>query len=70
MTQADQTLDPNERTALYNQTEQLLVFNAAWIPIGQSLTYFNVRSSVAGFAVTELGYPSLDQWYGIQMMTK
>ncbi len=68
MAQADQTLDPTERTALYNQAEQLLVFNVAWIPIGQSLAYFNVRSTVSGFAFTEFGYPSLDQWYGIQMV--
>jgi peptide/nickel transport system substrate-binding protein/oligopeptide transport system substrate-binding protein len=70
LAQADQTLDPTERTALYNQAEQLLVFNVAWIPIGQNLAYFNVRSSASGFALTELGYPSLDQWYGFQMMTK
>lgn len=68
LAEADQTLDPTERTALYNQAEQLLVSNGAWIPIGQSLTYYTVRSSVAGFALTGLGYPSLDQWYGIQMV--
>jgi peptide/nickel transport system substrate-binding protein/oligopeptide transport system substrate-binding protein len=70
MAQADQTLDPTERIALYNQAEQLLVFNVAWIPIGQSLAYYNIRSTVSGLALTGLGYPSLDQWYGIQMMNR
>jgi ABC-type transport system substrate-binding protein len=70
MAQADQTLDPAERTALYNQAEQLLVFNVSWIPIGQTLAYYSVLSTVSGFALTELGYPSLDQWYDIEMMNR
>jgi oligopeptide transport system substrate-binding protein len=69
MAQADRALNPTERTALYNQAEQLLVFAVALIPIGQSLTYYEVRSTVSGFTLTGVGYPSLDQWYGIQMMT-
>jgi oligopeptide transport system substrate-binding protein len=70
MAEADRTLDPAERTALYNQAEQLLVTNVAWIPIGQSLTYYAAYSTVAGFAVSGLGYPSFDQWYRIQLMYK
>jgi oligopeptide transport system substrate-binding protein len=70
MAEADQEVDSTQRTALYNQAEQLLVTNVAWIPIGQDLAYIAVRSSVAGFALTELGYPSLDQLYGIQLMKR
>jgi hypothetical protein len=54
--------------ALYNQAEQLLVQNVAWIPIGQDLAYYAMRSSVAGFALTTLGYPALDQLYSIQLL--
>lgn len=68
MTQADQDFDASERVALYNEAEQILVLNVAWIPIGQGETLYNIRSTVEGFAVTGLGYPSLDQMYQIQMV--
>jgi ABC-type transport system substrate-binding protein len=67
--QADQAPNPAQRFSLYNQAEQLLVFDVGWISIGQSLVYYEVRSTVSGFILTGQGYPSLDQWYGIQMMT-
>ncbi|MGO8947916.1 MAG: ABC transporter substrate-binding protein [Ktedonobacterales bacterium] len=70
MAEADQELDSSQRTALYNEAEQLLVTNVAWIPIGQALAYFDVRYSVAGFALTALGYPSLDQIYSIQLLKR
>jgi peptide/nickel transport system substrate-binding protein/oligopeptide transport system substrate-binding protein len=70
MAQADQEVDPAERTVLYNQAEQLLVADVAWIPVGQSLAYYEVRSSVTGFALTGLGYPSLDQLYPIQIVKR
>jgi oligopeptide transport system substrate-binding protein len=68
MSQADQELDAHQRTSLYNQAEQLLVMNIAWIPVGQGQAYYDLRSSVTGFALTGLGYPSLDQLYGIELM--
>jgi hypothetical protein len=59
-------------------------FRASWLGVAAFLgisllplsscslgaTSFNVLSTVSGFALTQLGYPSLDQWYGIQMMNK
>jgi len=70
MTEADQEVDPTERSALYNQAQQLLVTNVAWIPIGQGLAYYDVRSSVAGFTLSMLGYPTLDQLYSVQLMKR
>ena len=70
MAEADGELDSNQRASLYNQAEQLLVSNVAWIPIGQSLDYYDVHPSVAGFAFTGLGYPSLDQLYTIQLVKR
>ena len=68
MAEADQELDANQRTSLYNQAEQLLVMNVAWIPLGQSLAFYDLRSSVTGFGLTGLGYPSLDQVYSIELV--
>jgi oligopeptide transport system substrate-binding protein len=68
MSKADSELDSNQRIALYNQAEQLLVMNVAWIPIGQSLAFYDLRSWVSGFGLTALGYPTLDQVYRIEMV--
>jgi oligopeptide transport system substrate-binding protein len=68
MAEADQELDPSQRTALYNEAEQLLVMNVAWIPVGQSLAFYDLRTSVTGFRLTGLGYPSLDQMYSIELV--
>jgi peptide/nickel transport system substrate-binding protein/oligopeptide transport system substrate-binding protein len=70
MAQADKELDPNQRFALYNQAEQLLVQSVAWIPVGQSLSFYDVRDTVAGFGLTALGSPSLDQVYGLRMVKR
>jgi oligopeptide transport system substrate-binding protein len=70
MSEADQELDPNQRTALYNEAEQLLVMNVAWIPIGQGLAFYDLRSSVTGFGLTTLGFPSLDQLYGMEIVKR
>jgi oligopeptide transport system substrate-binding protein len=58
---ADQELDPSQRTALYHQGEQLLVTAVAWLPLGQGEASYAMRPAVTGFALTGLGYPSLDQ---------
>jgi oligopeptide transport system substrate-binding protein len=70
MAEADQALDPGHRTELYNQAEQLLVTNVASIPVGQGQAYDAVRPAVAGFALTELGYPSLAQVMTIELMKR
>ncbi|MGO8950682.1 MAG: ABC transporter substrate-binding protein [Ktedonobacterales bacterium] len=68
MSAADLELAAGERATLYNWAEQLLVTNVAAIPIMQEETYYIVQSTVAGFEVTALGYPSLDQMYRIQLV--
>ena len=52
------------------QPEQLLVQSVAWIPLGQGLAFYDVRTSVAGFGLTGLGYLSLDQLYAIKLVTQ
>ena len=54
MTQADQDLG-SDRMSLYNQAEQLLVTNVAWIPLSQGKTYYNVQSYVRNFQVDPQG---------------
>ncbi len=70
MAEADQEQDPGQRLALYNEAEQLLVQDVAWIPVGQELAYYAVRPSVVGFASTTLGVPSLDQMYSLELVKR
>jgi peptide/nickel transport system substrate-binding protein/oligopeptide transport system substrate-binding protein len=49
MAKADVNLDPTTRYQEYNQAEQSLVDQAAWIPYSQQLQYWNVEPYVHGF---------------------
>jgi len=55
MTQADQNLDPTTRFQQYNQAEQLLVTNVAWIPTQQGKDSYNVQPYVHNFIINSLG---------------
>ncbi|HEX9069936.1 MAG TPA: hypothetical protein VF807_14275 [Ktedonobacterales bacterium] len=48
MDQADANPDPVARLAQYQQAEQLLVNEVAWIPIGQILNRYIVRPRLTG----------------------
>lgn len=54
MTKADQDLNPTTRTQEYNQAEQLLVDQGAWIPIYQSKTVYNIPTYVHNFVYNSL----------------
>jgi oligopeptide transport system substrate-binding protein len=62
MRQADVELNPTKRFALYNQAEQLLVSNVAWIPLYQPQTAYVVRPYVAYFRAASEGFPSIETW--------
>jgi oligopeptide transport system substrate-binding protein len=55
MSTADTNLDPTSRFQQYNQAEQLLVTDVAWIPLSQGKTFYNVSSCVHNFTFNSLG---------------
>jgi oligopeptide transport system substrate-binding protein len=67
MAQADVDLNPTTRAQLYNQAEQLLVNQVAWIPLQQQKTFYNLLPSVHGFAFNSLGVVPLATWQKIYL---
>jgi oligopeptide transport system substrate-binding protein len=61
--QANQTLDAAKSFSLYQQAEQIIVQDAACIPISFSKNYNLVRSYVKGYRINPLGFITLDQVY-------
>ncbi len=62
MAQADADQNPTDRASLYNQAEQLLVMQCAWIPLFQQWFFYNQPSYVHGLAFTALGTIPLASW--------
>jgi oligopeptide transport system substrate-binding protein len=67
MAQADVDLNPTTRAQLYNQAEQLLVTQVAWIPLNQQKTFFNLVPSVHNFTFNSLGVVPLSSWQKIYL---
>ena len=61
MAEADQNLDTTSRLQEYNQAEQLLVTEVAWIPLSQSKSYWSAPAYVHNFAYDSLGLIPLSQ---------
>ncbi len=55
MKNADVEQNPANRMAMYNEAEQAVVDQAAWIPYQQTKTYWRVRSYVHGFGFNSIG---------------
>ncbi len=62
MQAADTNLNQAQRLQQYQQAEQLLADQVAWIPYDQVTDHWQVRAWIHGYAETALGQPSLDQW--------
>ncbi len=62
MMAADTNLNQSERLQQYQQAEQLLVDQVAWVPYDQVTDHWQVRGWVHGYGETALGEPCLDQW--------
>lgn len=59
--QANQTSNQEQSFTLYQQAEQLIVNDAACIPIFFGKTYTLVQPYVKGYTINPLGYANLDQ---------
>lgn len=62
MTRADVNPNQSERLQQYQQAEQLLVDQVAWVPYDQVVDHWQNRAWIHGYGETALGEPSLDQW--------
>ncbi len=58
---ANQTLDQNQSFSLYQQAEQVLVNDAACIPISFSKNYTLVKSYVKGYTISPLGFATVNK---------
>jgi oligopeptide transport system substrate-binding protein len=67
MAKADVDLNPSDRASLYNQAEQLLETQGAWIPTYQFKTFYNLPSNVHGFQSTTLATIALPTWQQIYL---
>ncbi|HEY7781033.1 MAG TPA: peptide ABC transporter substrate-binding protein [Ktedonobacterales bacterium] len=65
MARADTDLNEAERLQEYQQAEQMLVDQVAWVPYDQVTDHWQVKSWIHGYVETALGQPALDQWLGM-----
>ena len=61
MTKADGE-SGTQRTADYNQAEQMSLDNGSWMPYSQAKNIYVLRPWVQGFALDPLGIPALSTW--------
>ena len=66
MAQADIDLG-SDRMSLYNQAEQLLVTQVAWMTLDQGQTFYNVPTWVHNFQFSSLGVVTLGTWQQIYL---
>ena len=62
MTKADAEQNQQQRIADYQQAEQLLVNQVAWMTLDQAKAFYQVRSYVNGYTEDAQGDVPLDQW--------
>jgi oligopeptide transport system substrate-binding protein len=62
LNKADVNPNAGPRVHQYQQAEQQLVDQVAWIPYDQAVDHWQIRSWIKGYGETALGMPSLDQW--------
>ena len=67
MRQADVELNPSKRMNAYNQAEQLLVTNVAWIPLDQGVGTYLLRPNVVNYQESAVGGPSIDTWQHVYL---
>src|SRR5262249_40312966 len=68
MKQADQEQDPTKRMSLYNQAEQQLVNNVAWIPYVQPKGIWRIKSYIQGYNPSSLNILSDLDWANVVVL--
>jgi peptide/nickel transport system substrate-binding protein/oligopeptide transport system substrate-binding protein len=67
--QADLMQDPTARLHTYNQLEQQLVNEVAWMPVEQVTTTYLLKPCVQGFALNAQGLIPPDDWSNVYIST-
>ena len=67
MAKADVDLTPATRATEYNQAEQLLVDQGAWIPLNQQKTFYTLQPTVHNFVYNSLGEVPMSAWQTIYL---
>lgn len=62
---ADSTSDPSARVSLYQQAEQQLINDVAWLPVTQETAVFLRKSTVVGIVDNPLGIIPPNDWTNI-----
>lgn len=70
MQQADGNIDNAERIKQYQQAEQILVDEVAWLPIYQAYNPTVVKPCVEGLSPTAQGLPAGDNWAKLYISTQ
>jgi oligopeptide transport system substrate-binding protein len=69
MTNADSEQDQAKRMQMYNQAEQIIVDQCAWIPFQQGKRYWRQREYVRGFGFNSLGLMLDINWPNVYIVT-
>ncbi|GHO45454.1 hypothetical protein [Ktedonospora formicarum] len=70
MRSADIETDDNKRTQLYQQIEQQLVEEVAWLPEGQLMSMVVLNPCVHGFPFNAISIVAPNDWAGISISPK
>jgi ABC-type transport system substrate-binding protein len=66
MIRADGDLGP-DRLSLYNQAEQLLVDQVAWIPLAQAKVFYTLPPYIHNFTLDSQGVLPLGAWQRVYL---
>ncbi len=68
MSQADVEQDPVKRMSMYNQIEQQLVNNVAWIPYMQPKGIWRIRTYIEGYNPSALSFQPTWDWPKVKVL--
>jgi oligopeptide transport system substrate-binding protein len=68
MAQADVEQDPAKRMTLYNEAEQQLVDDVAWIPYAQPKGIWRIKTYIQGFTPSALGLLTNLDWANVEVL--
>lgn len=68
LSEADIEKDPNKRVAMYNDAEQQLVNDVAWLPMYQGTTSYALKTYVKGYSFDTTNLISPFNWANIYIM--
>ncbi|PZW29386.1 peptide/nickel transport system substrate-binding protein/oligopeptide transport system substrate-binding protein [Thermosporothrix hazakensis] len=69
MKKADEEADPTKRMQMYNQAEQQLVNDVAWLPVSQNKTASVTKPCVKGLVDNAMGLMDPDAWKDVYIST-